>query len=248
MTVPVLSTEELARYQRQIIFPALGLHGQERLKQTRVLVVGAGGLGSSVLNYLVAAGIGQVMVVDHDEVEVSNLNRQILHWESDLGLPKVESALNKLKALNPWVNIQVGRERLTPGNAGKWVNGVDLVLDCLDNLPSRLVLNRACFEAGIPMIHGGVQGMRGQVSTFVPGETGCLECLFKDEAPPSTPTPVFGATASVVGSVQVLEAIKYLCRFGRSLCGKLLIMDFLGLDFRMLDIGQREDCPVCSSL
>lgn len=242
-----LSPEDLVRYDRQIMLKKLGVEGQLKLLNSRVLVVGAGGLGSPVLFYLVAAGVGFIRIVDSDKVELSNLNRQILHWETDLGKWKTASAEEKLKSLNSKVEIDTVNKPLTRDNARSLVKDVDLVIDALDTVEARQILNEACVAEGKPLIHGAIEELYGQVTTVIPGETPCLRCIL----PLSVKRrrfPVVGAVAGVIGSIQVLEAIKLITGIGEPLKSRLLLFDAEYARFDLIKISRNPNCPVCSSL
>lgn len=235
-----------SRYERQISLPEIGKAGQELLKKARVTVVGAGGLGSPVCFYLAAAGIGSVTLIDADTVDVTNLNRQILHWEKDLGRPKVESALEKLRGLNSSIAWRGLHLRLETENAIRLIEGSDLIFDCLDNFETRYVLNEAALKIRVPLIHGACRGMEGRVSLIVPGKTPCLRC-FIPEPPPAEKFPVIGFTPGIIGLFQVAEAIKYLLKLPCTLTGKLLIYDGQRLFHRIVDLEKDPDCPVCGT-
>jgi len=173
-----LTHTDLERYTRQILFKSFGRDGQKKLKASHVLVAGVGGLGSPAAMYLTVYGIGRITLVDSDIVALSNLNRQLLHWEENIGQEKVYSAKDKLCKMNTTVEISPFSERINQDTCGSLLAGVDVVVDCLDNMSSRYVLNRACVEKGLPLIHGGVYGMMGQLTTIIPGRTPCLECIF----------------------------------------------------------------------
>lgn len=211
-----------ARYARQL--PLIGTEGQERLRAATVLVAGAGGLGSPVLLYLAAAGVGRLVIADCDAVEETNLNRQVLHWERDIGRRKVRSAEEKLRAFNPEVEIVAVDERITGDNAGRIAAGARIIVDCLDNFAARFALNDAALEQGIPFVHGAIRGFYGQATTMVPGRTACMRCLYPT-VPPEAAVPVIGTTAGVVGLVQANEVIRYLAGAGGLLCDRLFIWD-----------------------
>jgi adenylyltransferase/sulfurtransferase len=240
-----LTDEDLARYNRQIILPEFGEEGQKKLRQATVFVAGAGGLGSPVSIYLTCAGIGRIILVDYESVDISNLNRQILHWEEDVGEKKVVSGNRKLKRLNSTVDVTARAIRVTAENAEGLLDGVDLVMDCLDNMESRFVLNEACFRKGTPFIHGGLRGLMGEVTTIIPGETPCLECLFPRGPERTEPFPVFGATAALVASLQVMEAIKLLAGFGELLTGRMLYIDGKEMQFRSIRMKKNQQCRIC---
>ena len=240
-----LTDEDLARYHRQIILPELGEEGQKKLRRATVLIVGAGGLGSPVSIYLACAGIGRLILVDFETVDISNLNRQILHWEENIGEKKVLSGERKLRSLNSTVEVIPRATKLTAENAADLLDGVELVMDCLDTMDSRFILNETCFQKKIPFVHGGLRGLMGEVTTIVPGETPCLECLFPRRPEKTEPFPVIGATAGLVASVQVMEAIKLLAGFGKLLTGRMLYIDGGKMEFRSIQMKQNPDCRIC---
>lgn len=236
----------LERYDRQMRIPGFGTAGQEKLKQARVVIAGVGGLGSPQSLYLTAAGVGQLTLIDFDVVAPSNLNRQILHWEEDLGRPKVESAREKLRRLNSTVNIHVVKEAITTESVLNLFEGHHVVLDAMDNLATRKIINQACVRLKIPLIYGGIHGLTGMVSTIVPGVSACLECLFPGDLPAAV-FPVLGTTPGVVANLQVTEAIKFLTGLGRLLINRLLIYEGLDMTFKEITINRHPDCPVCRS-
>ena len=240
-----LTDRDLVRYNRQIILPEFGEEGQKRLRQATVFVAGAGGLGSPVSIYLACAGICRITLVDYESVDLSNLNRQILHWEEDVGKKKVVSGNRKLRMLNSTVDVTPRVTRVTPENVMELLDGVDLVMDCLDNMESRFVLNEACFRKGIPFIHGGLRGLMGEVTTIIPGETPCLECLFPRRPDKLEPFPVFGATAALVASLQVMEAIKLLAGFGKLLTGRMLYINGGDMQFSSIQMKKNQQCRIC---
>ncbi|MEI9479500.1 MAG: HesA/MoeB/ThiF family protein, partial [Deltaproteobacteria bacterium] len=179
----MLTPSERERYDRQIMIGEIGEEGQEKLKRSRVFIAGAGGLGSPIAIYLTAAGVGTIRMVDHDHVALSNLNRQVLHWEEDVGRKKVDSAREKLRNLNRAVEIEAIAETITEGNVSKLVSGCDVIVDAMDNLPTRYVLNRCAVETGLPFFHGAVNGFEGRVMTVIPGKTACLRCMYRGPVP-----------------------------------------------------------------
>ncbi len=241
-----LSNEELARYTRQIIYPDVGEEGQIKLKKSHVLIAGVGGLGSPNAINLAYAGIGKLTLVDCDVVELSNLNRQSLHWEQDVNEKKVISAENKLKQMNSKMEIEALHIKITKENAGQLVKGVDLVMDCMDNMETRFILNEWCFKNKIPYIFGGIRGLEGQLTTIIPGETPCLECLYPRGIEGKKPFPVFGATPALIASLQSMEAIKLLTGIGELLTGRMLYINGETMEFMMINIEKKKDCPVCS--
>jgi molybdopterin/thiamine biosynthesis adenylyltransferase len=241
----MITDEERNRYARQILM--IGEKGQERLKASRVLVAGAGGLGTVISLYLAAAGVGHLRIIDCDVVEASNLNRQILHWSEDLGRPKTTSVEEKLASLNPLIHIEAVSCRIAEENAGEVARGCDLIVDAMDNFPTRHLLNRAAVEKGIPFIHGAVRGLFGQATTVIPGETPCLRCLFPAN-PPREVFPIIGATCGVIGSIEASEAIKLLTGQGKPLAGRLFLWDGLAGSADSLTIEKDPCCPVCGKL
>jgi molybdopterin-synthase adenylyltransferase len=241
----MLSFEELERYDRQLIIPQIGAAGQEKIKQTRVLVAGVGGLGTPVANNLVAAGFGLVRLVDDGSVEMSNLNRQTLHWETDVGKRKVDSAASKLRKLNNRVSIETAANRITAANASKLVADCDAIVDCLDNLETRYVLNQAALENHLPYFHGAVYGFEGRAMTVIPGQTACLKCVYRTDLPPEK-TPVVGVTPGIIGCIQVAELIKYVVGTGSLLVNRMLVFDALTMKFSELKVKRDPDCSHCS--
>jgi len=239
-----LNPQELLRYDRQIILPGFGPAGQEKLKAARILVVGLGGLGCPASLYLAAAGVGRLTLVDQEAVELSNLNRQILHHEPDLGRPKVESAAEKLRRLNSGLEISARQLTLTAENAPELVGQHDLVVDGLDNFATRRLINRACVDLGVPFIYGGIQGLTGMVSFFQPPGGPCLECIFPHDIPPQK-FPVLGTTPGLIACLEATEAIKYLTGLGESLQGRLLVYDGLTARFQEVSLSRDPDCPAC---
>lgn len=246
----MLTQAELVRYNRQLLLPELGVEGQERLRAARVLVVGAGGLGSPALLYLGAAGVGTVGILDNDELDTSNLHRQVIHRNEDVGRPKAESAADALRQLNPHVTINVHRDRLDASNARRLIGDYDLVVDGSDNYPTRYAINDACTELGKVWIYGSVERFAGQISTFGTPDGPCYRCLFPEPpAPGSTASceeiGVLGAIPGVVGAVQATEALKWLACIGEPLSGKLLQLDFLHGHVNVITFPKRSDCPAC---
>lgn len=239
----VLTEEEKRRYSRQLML--FGEEVQLKLKKSRVAIVGAGGLGSPVAYYLAAAGIGKLRLIDYDTVSLSNLNRQILHWTSDIGKPKILSAKEKLTKLNPNVKIEVIKDKLSEANYRKLLEGMDLIIDALDNWQAKMLLNKACIRMKKPLIHAGVRGMYGQLLVIIPGKTPCLRCLIPSPETEIEKLPVFGTTPGVLGLIQVTEAFKLLTGYGEPLLNKLLIYDGYSLEFSYIDVTRNPNCPVC---
>lgn len=238
----MLTENELKRYERQIrIF---GGEGQERLKNAKVFIAGAGGLGSSISIYLAAAGIGRIRIVDHEKIELSNLNRQILHWDKDIGKKKAASAEEKLKKINPYVRVEAIAETIEENNVLALVDDFDLIVDAMDNFHTRYILNRAAIAKNIPLFHGAINGLYGQATTIIPGKTACLKCIFP-EPPPSMTFPVIGATCGVIGCIQVNEVIKYIVKMGSSLENRLLLWDGLNTKIDEIEIERTPSCEDC---
>jgi len=250
-----ISDTQLERYARNIILDEIGEEGQEKLLNSKVLVVGAGGLGAPVLLYLAAAGVGTLGIVDDDSVDLTNLQRQIVHRSNGIGQPKVTSAAKTLQSLNPEVRIVPHQARLDASNVAALLAGYDLVVDGSDNFKTRYLLNDACFFARVPLLSAALLRFDGQVSTFkayLDGEHPCYRCLFPTPPPPDLiprceEAGILGAIAGVVGSLQATEAIKELLGLGDSLSGQLLIYDGLSTSFRKLKIKRADDCPLCGT-
>jgi len=242
----VLTPNERERYDRQIMIEEIGQEGQEKLKRSRVAIAGAGGLGSPIAIYLTVAGIGMIRMIDHDQVTLSNLNRQILHWEEDIGRKKVDSARAKLRNLNREVKIEGIAETITESNVSQLVDGCDVIVDAMDNIPTRYILNRCAIEKQIPFFHGAVNGFEGRVMTILPGKTACLRCLYRGPVPQEK-FPVIGVTPAVVGSIQATEVIKYLVGMGKLLTNRLLIYDGLQVTFSEFTINKNPNCDHCGS-
>lgn len=240
-----LTPEELERYDRQL--RVWGVEAQERLRRSTALVVGVGGLGSPVAMYLAAAGVGRLVLVDPEVVELSNLNRQVLHWTTDLGRAKVESAAEKLRRLNPHVEVVAVRRRIESlEDAVQLVGEADVVVDCLDNWRTRFLINEACVRLGKPLVHAAVRGLYGQLMVVKPGEGPCLRCLVPEEPPQEERIPVAGPTPGALGALEAMEAVKLLTGYGEPLVGKLLVYDGLHGSVDVIAVRKRENCPVCS--
>jgi len=240
----MFTEDELVRYERQIMLPEWGEEGQERLKGSKVVVAGAGGLGSAILSYLAVAGVGSIRVIDGDTVELSNLNRQILHSEKDIGRKKVDSAREELKSLNPHIEIEAIGEVITEDNVFEMV-GDYLIVDALDNLPTRYLLNRVAVQRKLTLFHGAIYGFEGRVTTIIPGKTPCIKCLYKDVIPGKI--PVVGVIPAVIGCIQATEVIKYIVGIGELLINRLLIYDGLGQKFSEARLKQDPHCEECRS-
>lgn len=247
-----LTQEELIRYGRHLSLDEVGVGGQAALKAARVLLVGAGGLGSPAALYLAAAGVGCLGLVDDDCVEIANLQRQVLYRTPDVGRRKLAAAAETLRALNPGVTVHLHETRLRAENALEIVRGYDIVLDGTDNFAARYLVNDACFLLGRPNVHGCVQRFEGQVSVFAPGNGPCYRCLFPDPPPPGAvpscaEAGVLGVLPGVIGLLQATEAIKLILGQGRPLIGQLLLYDALDTTFRTLRVHKRSDCALCGT-
>ncbi len=241
----MLSENELKRYDRQIMIEGFGKEGQEKLKGSKAFIAGAGGLGSPIAIYLAAAGIGTIRIVDHDKVDLSNLNRQILHWSKDYTRPKAQSALEKLTALNPEIKIEALQETIGDDSALELIRGSDIILDAMDNLPVRYILNKTAVRLGIPFIHGAVQGLEGRAMTVIPGQSACFMCLYHGLKGKNVKFPIIGTTPAIIGSIQATEAIKYLTGIGKLLTNKLLIYNGYDMKFTALEVKRNPDCEHC---
>lgn len=217
-----------------------------KLKNSRAVVVGVGGLGCAASLYLVAAGVGKVVLVDKERFELSNLNRQILGYQSDLGKLKVEVAKAKLKELNPEVEVEAVPVELSERNVDDFVGNVDVVLDCLDNWETRFLINDYCVLKNIPLIHAAVSELYGQITTVMPGKGPCLRCIFqKIPAVQAEAIPILGAVPAVLASLEVVEAVKLLTGIGEPLVGRMLFLDFRRMSFDAIQLSNRRDCPTC---
>ena|SRR3990167_8501721 len=244
------SEEQIKRYSRHIILSEVGGRGQKKLLNSKVFLVGAGGLGSPAAFYLAAAGVGKLGIVDNDDVDHSNLQRQILHSSKDVGFPKALSAKATLEALNPDVEVIPYMQRLTSENIMDIIKDYDVILDGSDNFPTRYLVNDACVLMGKPLSHGSIFKFEGQVTTIVPGETPCYRCLF-ETPPPADMVPscqeagVLGVLPGVIGCIQATEVVKLLLGKGELLKGKLLLYNALTMEFNKVRIRKNPNCPVC---
>ena len=241
--------EQIERYSRHILLKDVGVEGQEKIMSASVLVVGAGGLGAPVALYLAAAGIGRIGIVDADEVDLSNLQRQVIHFTKDVGTPKVESARRKMEAINPDVKVETFHKFMDSSNALDIIKDYDFVVDGTDNFPVKFLINDACVMAGKPFSHGGILRFQGQTFTHLPG-TACYRCMFK-EPPPAGAVPtcsqagVLGAIAGMLGTIQAAEVLKYFTGVGELLTNRLLTFDAKTMQFRTIPVTQRASCPIC---
>ncbi|MDP2479884.1 MAG: molybdopterin-synthase adenylyltransferase MoeB [Candidatus Palauibacterales bacterium] len=244
------SPDELRRYSRHLMIPEVGYGGQARLKAARVLLVGAGGLGSPAALYLAAAGVGTLGLVDRDVVDITNLQRQLLHDTDSVGAPKLDSARRRLEALNPEIDVRTFETRLISDNALEVLDGWDLVVDGSDNFPTRYLVNDACVFLGIPFVYGAIYRFEGQASLFGLEDGPCYRCLFPEPPPPGlvpscADAGVLGVLPGIIGTVQAIEAVKLILGRGRPLSGRLLLFDALGMEFREVEVEKDPDCPVC---
>lgn len=246
--------EQLHRYARHIVLPEVGGTGQEKLLNARVLVVGAGGLGAPLLLYLAAAGVGTIGLVDHDVVDRSNLQRQVIHDEDSLGELKVESAARRIARLNPDVRLNVHAEKLTAANVERLISGYDVVADGTDNFDSRFLLNDACYFSGKTLVSAAILRFDGQIATYKarPGDAAapCYRCIFPEPPPPGlvpscSQGGVLGALAGFIGSLQAVEVLKEVLEIGESLSGSLLLFDALNASYNRIKVKKDPDCPLC---
>ena len=247
-----LSPDELQRYHRHLILPTVGEEGQRRLKAARVLLIGAGGLGSPAALYLAAAGVGHLGIVDADDVELSNLQRQVLHGTRDVGRSKVASARERLRDLNPHVSVATYHTRLTSANAMELVRDHDVVVDGSDNFPTRYLISDASVLLGVPNVYGSVTRFEGQASVFGADGGPCYRCLFPEPPPPGLVPDcaeggVFGVLPGMIGAIQATETIKLLTRIGEPLVGRLLLVDALRMEFRTIGLDRNPGCPACGT-
>lgn len=243
--------DDLVRYSRHILLADIGVEGQEKIRQGRVLVVGAGGLGSPVALYLAAAGVGTIGIVDGDVVDLSNLQRQVIHFTPDVGRPKVTSAKEKIQLINPGVKVVTHEEFLVADNALDIIKDYDFVVDGTDNFPVKFLINDACIMAGKPFSHGGILRFEGQTFTHLPG-TACYRCMFGAPPPPGlVPTcsqaGVLGAIAGMLGTIQAAETLKFLTGTGELLTDRLLSFNAKTMDFRKIKVHRNDRCPVCGN-
>ncbi len=244
-----LTPAQVKRYSRHIIMGDVGSSGQRKLMQSKALIVGAGGLGSPSAVYLALAGVGTIGIVDFDVVELSNLQRQILHHTADIGRPKIESARDNIKAYNPDVNVVLHEARLESDNAMDIIGQYDLVVNGADNFATRYLVNDACYLLNKPLVDGSILIFDGQATVFLPGE-GCYRCLFPEPPPPGmvpncAEAGVLGALTGLVGSIQATEALKQFLGIGESLSSRLLLIDALSMSFREVKLKRNPDCPLC---
>lgn len=242
--------EQITRYSRHILLPEVGGKGQKKIAQARILIVGAGGLGSPAALYLAAAGVGTIGLIDSDVVDLSNLQRQVIHHTPDLARPKVLSAKEKIRELNPDVRVVTHEDRMTSGNALELLRDYEIVLDGVDNFPTKFLINDACFFAEKPLVHGGILRFDGRVFTIIPKRSACYRCIFKHPPPPGLVAScqeagVIGVLAGVIGTIQATEALKLVLGIGRPLTDRMLDYDARRTSFREIRTRRNPRCPLC---
>lgn len=246
----MLSEEQIQRYSRHIMLKEVGGKGQRRLLDGRVLIIGAGGLGSPIALYLAAAGVGTIGIADADEVDVSNLQRQVIHFTQDVGKPKVISAAEKMRSINPDLQVNTYQEWISAANIARIIADYDFVIDGTDNFAAKFLINDACVLGGKPYSHGGILQFDGQTITVLPRQSACYRCIFpqpppKDAIPTCSQAGVIGVLPGVLGTIQATEAIKFLLGKGELLSGRLLTYNALRMRFREIQIKRNSACPVC---
>ncbi len=245
-----LEEKELLRFSRNILVKEIGPAGQKKIRNSSVLVVGAGGLGSPAILYLASAGVGRIGIVDFDRVDITNLQRQILYGESDLGRHKVEVAAERVKKIDASIKVEAMRTRVSPQNVCEIVRGFDVVVDGTDTFESKFLINDGCVIEGVPLVHSGILRFGGQVMTIIPGESPCLRCLLPEipsrrDAPTCSEAGIVGSVAGLFGAIQATEVIKFVVGAGDLLTGKVLSIDALSWTVQELNIERNENCPVC---
>lgn len=243
----LFTMDELERYSRQLIVPGMGIAKQEMIRKARVSIAGAGGLGSVSAYYLAAAGVGRLRIIDHDRVEISNLNRQILHFTPDVGQPKVLSALDKLENLNPYCRVEAVQADINEDNVFELIDNSDIIIDALDNIGTRRILNFAAMHSRIPLIYGGVEGFSGMASTFVPYQTPCFECIFSHISDNEERKGVVGMLPAIIGAIQSLEALRLITREEPALAGTLLYFSGANMTFQHISVDKNPHCTVCGA-
>ncbi len=251
MSKKKLTNQEIKRYEKHLILDELGYDGQLKLLNSKILIIGAGGLGSPVALYLASAGIGTIGIADGDNVDLSNLQRQIAHFTKDIGIPKVNSAKEKIKAINPNTNVITYNIYLNKSNIIDIVSKYDFIIDCCDNFATKFLINEACVLTNKPFSHGGIFKFTGQTMTILPKKSACYACIF-DSPPPEESTPscsnsgILGTIAGILGTIQATETIKYITNCGQLLTNQLLTFDALNMDFRKISLEKNNHCKVCS--
>jgi len=242
-----LSQPEIERYSRQMLIPRWGLEGQRKLKASKVLIAGLGGLGCLSSLYLAAAGVGKIILIDKEKFDLNNLNRQVLCSHRDLGRFKAEVAKEKLEALNPEIEVEAIVLGITENNVSDVMRDADVIVDGLDDWRTRFIINDYCVMRGIPFVHAGVSEFYGQITTLAPGNGPCLRCIFLREPPEVKVVPVLGATSALLASLQVMEVIKLITRIGKPLIGRMLFIDGEETVFETVEIMRNANCPICAT-
>lgn len=247
-----LTKQQKERYARNVILDDVGVKGQKKIMDFKALVVGAGGLGSPVIYYLAAAGVGKIGIIDSDIVDLSNLQRQIIHFTSDTGTPKTKSASDKIKTLNPDVDVDIYYERLTAKNVIEIIREYDFIISCADNYSTKFLINDACVLEKKPYSHAGVLQFSGQTFTYIPDKGNCLRCIF-DTPPPADFLPtgsqagILGAVAGILGTIQAAEALRFAIGKGNLITNSILSIDVMNMEFNKLLVAKNNECPVCST-
>jgi len=244
------SDEELSRYSRNILLKEVGFAGQQALLEAKILIIGAGGLGSPAALYLAAAGVGTIGIADADAVDISNLQRQIIHFTEDIGIQKVDSAKDKMGRINPGVKINTYHQFVSSANINSIIKGYDFIIDGTDNFPAKFLINDACVLAGIPFSHGGILRFDGQTLTIAPWKTACYRCVFaspppKNLVPTCSQAGILGAVAGILGTIQATEALKFILKTGTLLTDTLLVYNAKSMDFRKVGVKRNPKCPIC---
>ncbi len=249
----LMNDNQLLRYSRQIMLPQIDIEGQQKLLEAKILIIGAGGLGSPASIYLAAAGVGSITIYDDDEVDLSNLQRQIAHHTSDIGIDKVISTQRTLKNLNPEINVQAIKKRLEGDQLEKAVASADVVLDCSDNFSTRFAINSACVKHKTPLVSGAAIRFEGQVAVFTPGknDSPCYNCLYRNDGEEQQTCSTNGVIApitGIIGSIQALEAMKLIMNIGETLTGRLLLVDGYTMEFNTMKLRRNSNCPTCGAV
>lgn len=244
----LLTELEMERYNRQMLISGWGEEGQIKLKKAKVTIAGMGGLGCPVSLYLSAAGVGNILLIDNEKFELSNLNRQILGFHNDVRRLKTEAAREKLEALNPAIHVSTKNTEITQDNIHKLIQDSDVVVDAMDNWKTRFIINQECIKERIPLVHAGIHGWSGQMTTILPGKSPCLRCIVPRDPPEIKPLPVLGAVPGFFAMLQVMEVVKLLTNLGTPLTGRLLIFDGENASFNIVDISRDPNCPVCKNI
>lgn len=244
----MLTDDELLQYNRQILYEDFGEKGQLKLKQSHIVIAGLGGLGCTAVMQLACSGIGHISVVDSDTVDISNLNRQVLHWHNDIGKKKATSVAEKIARLNPAINVTPIHTRITEINVRNIIKEADAVLDAVANYDTRFILNKACVTEEIPFVHGAVHGLYGQVTTIIPGETPCFNCFFPTKREEIDPLPILGTIAAFIATIQSIEVIKLIAGFGQLLTGRMLYIDQSKMGLFVRNLEKNDNCAICGTI